>query len=282
MRVAAFGTRIMALVSGGGADIFPLPLLPLPTATHTRSRRQSQRIVRSGRITTAVNECVWSLNYLYGSTRPVASYPSAARDSCMNRIVEAVESCKPPPSVEEPEAAFQVLLGSKAIPYGGDEPSGVASFELESLSLPSSAGGCCLLDVLEGEDRIDLQGFESKLLLSDCDFKQVCDRDGRANTYTDPKLKDDYSLYVQFINELKDRKMLRFGGSCKERVGVFCVAKKSGKQILIVDCRRINQRLRRPPRTRLCSSSGFCEIEVPEGNGLYYSSHDVSDCFYQL
>ena len=51
---------------------------------------------------------------------------------------------------------------------------------------------------------------------------------------------------------------------------------------MIVDCRKLNQRLRKPPRTSLCSSAAVCEVSIPSGSGLQYSSHDVCDCFYQF
>jgi hypothetical protein len=52
---------------------------------------------------------------------------------------------------------------------------------------------------------------------------------------------------------------------------------------MIVECRRVNQMLSRPPKTLLPSSASFAEIQIPEGaSGLYYASHDVADCFYQF
>jgi hypothetical protein len=63
---------------------------------------------------------------------------------------------------------------------------------------------------------------------------------------------------------------------------MFFVSKKNGKLRLIIDCRRVNQLLRLPPRTPLASSAAFAEVQAPEGSGLYYTTHDVADCFYQF
>ena len=76
--------------------------------------------------------------------------------------------------------------------------------------------------------------------------------------------------------------MVTFSHEVDGSVGIFFVQKKEDQLRLIVDCRPLNQRLRRPPRTHLASTAAFCEVYVPDGKGLFYSSHDVSDCFYQF
>ena len=63
---------------------------------------------------------------------------------------------------------------------------------------------------------------------------------------------------------------------------MFFVAKKSGQLRLIIDCRTLNQRLRKPPKTALATSAAFCELFIPAEESLRFSSHDVSDCFYQF
>ena len=57
----------------------------------------------------------------------------------------------------------------------------------------------------------------------------------------------------------------------KEYVGLFCVAKKGGKQRLIIDARSVNARMRAPPATPLASSESFSQFTVilPEGCDLH-------------
>jgi hypothetical protein len=83
-------------------------------------------------------------------------------------------------------------------------------------------------------------------MLSD---KELCDRvlvEGKARCHWSATLKQDYEAYVKLIRRLLEIGILRFdfGGAC--HVGIFVVAKKSGKQRVIVDCRMLNQRLRAP------------------------------------
>ena len=81
-----------------------------------------------------------------------------------------------------------------------------------------------LVDALEASDRADLLGLSERLMLDEASL------DGRVSVegIAGPALKYTNSEYTHFINELKDRKMLRFGLTSKGEAGVFSVAKKSG------------------------------------------------------
>ena len=86
--------------------------------------------------------------------------------------------------------------------------------------------------------------------------------------------------------------------TAKEYVGLFCVAKKGGKQRLIVDVRSVNARIRAPPATLLATSETFSQVSVifPEGcdphgpaaqrtdtcSSATVASCDVENCFYWL
>ena len=76
--------------------------------------------------------------------------------------------------------------------------------------------------------------------------------------------------------------MITFGFDMEEVVGILCVVKKGGRLRLIIDCRKLNYRLRKPARTRLASSAAFAEIEIGVGSNLTYAAHDIQDCFYQF
>eukprot|EP00973_Karenia_brevis_P070802 9841583-Karenia_brevis.AAC.1 len=129
--------------------------------------------------------------------------------------------------------------------------------------MPSLAGKCSLLDSLPAEESQDLRKFEERLLLSSEELSERIIDEGPAKACWDPVLKYDMSSYVEFVTTLHERGMIRYSLQSKEKVGVFCVAKKNGKLRLIVDCRCVNQRLRLPPKTRLASCAAFCEVHIP-------------------
>ena len=64
--------------------------------------------------------------------------------------------------------------------------------------------------------------------------------------------------------------------------GLFVVAKKNGRLRLIADWRRLNQRLRKPTHVNLATASSIRDIELEEGEWMYYASHDIADCFFQF
>ena len=149
------------------------------------------------------------------------------------------------------------------------------------LSLPRSAGSCNLLDCLVGDDFLGLSKVEEQLFLTEDELGCRVREQGRARCHWADPLRGDGEEYAKLIRDLAARSMLEYDFSCKESVGLFTVSKKSGKQRLIIDCRRLNQRMRVPPRTPLASSCAFGELSSAE-SGLYFASHDVADCFYNF
>ena len=136
--------------SGSSTDLYPLPSLPVREIGRVRTRRSQQRITRHRRAVAGANETIWALNNLFGVSENIESKPSAARDSAVNFVLQAHLADRPPMDVETPEAAYAALLGTKASSYGDDSLPGMAPFCLDLLSLPGAAGGCSLLDTLEG------------------------------------------------------------------------------------------------------------------------------------
>ena len=73
--------------------------------------------------------------------------------------------------------------------------------------------------------------------------------------YGDPQLRDGGDAYLEFVKDQRALGMATFELSCESEARIFFVLKKNGTLRLIVDARRANQVLRRPPRARLVSSS---------------------------
>ena len=166
--------------------------------------------------------------------------------------------CSPPADVEAPEAALRTLLGSKSSLYD-DGPKGPASYDFRSLSLPEKGGQCSLDEWLSGEDLEDLRNLEARLFLTDAALKEKRGIEGKAHVYWDPKLKYDNRAYTHFIRVLYERNMIDFTLDPAEYCCVFCVKKKNGRLRLIVDARKFNQMLKRPPSTKLASCASFAE-----------------------
>ena len=128
------------------------------------------------------------------------------------------------------------------------------------------AGQCHLSATLSGSDLDDLSRFENRLMLDDDSFALRVLHEGRAKIHWSAELQHNYDSYVAFLKALQQRGMLNSKFACRENVGVFVVSKKSGRLRLIIDCRRLNQRLKRPPRTPLVSSVAFGEVTCDPGS----------------
>ena len=85
--------------------------------------------------------------------------------------------------------------------------------------------------------------------------------------YTDPVLKKNPRVYVQFLHKLMGIDFLHWTKRPKGRVGIFFVWKSDGRIRMIIDARQPNRMFRVPPGVELCSSEGFActEVSLPEG-----------------
>ena len=58
--------------------------------------------------------------------------------------------------------------------------------------------------------------------------------------YLDDGLRKGRRLYREFIKEGLRRGLLVIERRVREKIGIFCVKKKDGRQRLVADCRRSN------------------------------------------
>jgi hypothetical protein len=66
-----------------------------------------------------------------------------------------------------PKEALCALLGSKASCYYLEDPAIEDTYNFGLLSLPDSAGQCCLAEVLEGPELHDVCEFKERFMLSE-------------------------------------------------------------------------------------------------------------------
>ena len=248
-------------------DLFPLPQLPtsdVPRHVCRKVRQRRSRVYCRGE---AANSLSAALNRLYGLPGPGPAFEqaTAAQLDVLSNLEDEISHL---PIVDTPKTALKELLGNTAAAYDcAVSLLGPAPFQRDLVSLPDAAGRCALVDHLDVRNRIFLERNGETLFLGEPARVQRVREEGRARAYWDPLLQHNDHVYSEFIRDLSRRSMIRFEDHCKEKVGVFCVKKKSGRLRLIIDCRRVNQRCSKAPSTAL-TSSGFFGALFPAGHRI--------------
>lgn len=105
-----------------------------------------------------------------------------------------------------------------------------------------------------------------------------------SRPYWDPILQRDADKRMQLFRRMFQIGLLDLQPVVLAKAGIFCVKKKTPEFIrLIIDGRQANFMHRRPPVTRLGSSSCLAELRLPtDGPAPAARECDVSDCFYQF
>ena len=178
-------------------ELFPLPSLSVDGSVCRKlSRRCMQRVTRRKHIIHDTNQAINSLNSLCGVE--ASTHCSAARSAAVGRIANLISECKPPASKLTPNAALTELLGENASPYAGESCSVTMTFDESLISMPDCAGGCNLANLLVGDDKLDIQDFDSRLMLNKDDLASRIACDGKARVYWDPILAEGKSDYMRF------------------------------------------------------------------------------------
>lgn len=120
------------------------------------------------------------------------------------------------------------------------------------------------------------------MLKTEEEVGMMMESDKPIRTYMDPTLRDNLPTYCVFIEDLYRCGMLDFTCRPSGLVTPFCVAKKSGKHRLILDCRQTNRLFKEPPPLALGTGSSWARVSVPEGEKLYVAQSDLKDYFYSL
>ena len=76
--------------------------------------------------------------------------------------------------------------------------------------------------------------------------------------------------------------MLSFTAQPLEIVPPFFVRKKNGRLRLILDCRAVNLRFKRPPPLALGAGTSWAQVSLPVGEKLFVAQSDIKDYFYSL
>ena len=164
----------------------------------------------------------------------------------------------------EPGSTFTPLMDDLlSLPPAGAEPRPLA--ELLGPTGVDEVATFCVKSLLPTEIRLQ------RLSASDA-----------PKAYLDPRLRSSRKAYIRLVQRLVSCGVLTYGTVQLCDVGVFSVAKKSGKQRLVVDARRANLCFEEPPGVSLPTSAAFARLELKEGEKLHCTQFDLSDAFYQF
>lgn len=164
--------------------------------------------------------------------------------------------------------------------YSG-EPGSLAGYQ-DLISLPGAGDIPSPLDVILGHQAENVLGTLRQKLLS----KRVVDARKADSSlkapYSDPIFRRQRSVYSDFISRLHASNLIEFRTQARERVGVFFVWKKSGKQRMVVDSRLANLWFDSPEKVQLATGSAFSRLEVDRGPAIEVGGVDIKDAFYRI
>jgi hypothetical protein len=226
---------------------------------------------------------VETLNSMFsGSEFAATSFdgnPTLSQNLCLARLKSAVLNLGKPPEDLNGQGALselRVKLG-----YSG-EPASLAGYQKDLISLPCAGDVPSPLDVILGHRAESVVGTLRQKLLS----QGVVDaRKGESSLkalYVDPIFRRQRSVYAEFISRLHASNLVEFRTEARERVGVFFVWKKSGKQRMVVDSRLANLWFDCPEKVHLATGTAFSRLEVDEGPPIEVGGVDIKDAFYRI
>ncbi|CAK0883778.1 unnamed protein product, partial [Prorocentrum cordatum] len=226
-------------------------------------------LLRRDAIVQECNRVIGALNDLAG--RPQAPGARGLAERLPHRLVHervrraAVELGPPPPDLT-PAGALRELRGASVYE---DLDSPVVSFDDSLVSLPEAGNipvplGQLLQD--EGDFDVEASIHEQLLRTEEAESNLLA---APRQPYKDTNLRGDPRVYARLVKRLADAGMVTYTDTPRERCGLFFVRKKSGKQRMVVDCRRANCWFQRSASVALATGSSLGELSVPEGKELY-------------
>ncbi|CAK0911498.1 unnamed protein product [Prorocentrum cordatum] len=163
-----------------------------------------------------------------------------------------------------------------------DIDSPVVSFDDSLVSLPEAGNVPVPLgELVAGVGDIDVEAAIHEQLLPRKDAESNLSEAPRQ-PYMDAILRAQPRAYAGLVRRLRTAGMVTFSAAPREKCGLFFARKKSGKQRMVIDCRRANCWFRRPSTVALATGSALGELAVPEGEQLYVGHVDICDAFYHF
>ena len=283
------GEVLNSMVANAGdgrwRELFPLPLmdevLREPGLSTSARRRRCRVRDRVG----VANEIIEVLNDIYqpGCRRDVSLPCSAAQRAAQHEVFQQLGRLqRPAHQCTEREAVRELLQGS--LSYNGEEfSSTLRSYDRDLVSIPQ-----CFSDPIPVAGLLDQHGRETIedpgrcMLLDEDEWGEVVEKQRGFRPYMDEKLRCQPELYHCFVGDLFRAGMLKFCDKPKDLVTPFFVAKKDGRQRLIMDCRGVNMRFKPPPALALAAGYSWSQLQLGPTDKLHMAQSDIKDYFYAL
>ena len=285
------GPAVFQFVRMAGGErhrgLFPFPVPRVDAFVHVAvdgGRKVRRRLQSRCHVDAWVRDIVMSLNSMYTGSEDQGSFVEGGRYTlsqalCLQRLRDAVLDAGKIPDGITGQGALSELRTKTG--YTG-EPVNLVPLDVEKLSLPAAGSKAATLEtILQGEAESFVHRLFTKLS-ADGVAKERMEAAGLAAPYLDPILKSSGRVYAQFCKRLEKAGVVEFHRSYKERVGAFAVAKKNGKQRLVIDARLANMHFEKPEKVRLATGSTFSRLEVDEGPPIEVGGVDIADAFYNI
>ena len=213
---------------------------------------------------------------LRGCELPVADASArAAPDS----FFDCAQRMAVPPGHLTPQKALEEF--GCGCNYLGDSSPAVPLDE-SLLSLPEAGAAPKPLEALLGSLGFEeVQGWLDKNVLPNSVAQSNIEAMG-GRCYHDRGLQRSPRRYRRLVERLHRAGMVRFSDSCESQVGVFAVAKKNGKQRMVIDCRVANCHFTPSQPVSLPTSGGLSQMRLDAGREVHIGHFDLRDAFYQI
>ena len=265
-------------------ELFPLPHAPVPDRVPGLSTSSRRRRAKVRSMVLESNDIVDSLNEMYApNVKNTGSCISAAQRSCHHSIFQQLARLPTSSSSCTMREAVQELLQCDAS-YGQEDFSNtVRPYSRPLVSLPETGDKPIPLSQVLDPLGTDYVGDPARhMMLTDDEWGEVIERGDTVKPYMDEILQHDRQQYGTFIKDLYSKGMLTFTSAPQEIVPPFFVRKKNGKLRLILDCRAVNKRFKRPPPLALGAGTSWAQVNIPQGSELFLAQSDIKDYFYSL
>ena len=214
--------RPLGVNLGDVASLFPLPLIEHSSDPGRGScgRHSQQRRCRAARLTDDANDSLRALNWLAGKGEPGPGPLSDLHRRVHASVLAAVSDYMPESAIPSRQAAFSQLLRGRSVYAGSTNPNLATFTSVSRVSLPPDlADAPCLEDLLPPHLRHLVSGSVQRLLRSDAEFKEMCEKSPLPEPYWDVAVRGSRRRYVQLMRALIRIGLVRVlpGGSGKER-----------------------------------------------------------------
>ena len=266
-------------------DLFPLPHANEPPRSLHSSVSSRRRRSKVTQLVQKSNEVIDVLNEIYAppSGRSFLSTCSLAQQQSQHMIFQQLSKMGPATKPCTAREAVEELLRSCPT-YSSEELSTtVRTFDKDLVSIPTSQSEPIELSgVLDPCGRETIEDPSRCMMLTEAEWGQMVEQGHTIKPYMDTKLQSSAQEYQTFVKALYDAGMISFTSDPQDIVTPFFVAKKDGRQRLILDCRGVNQRFRAPPSISLAAGYTWSHVQIPKNKNLYVAQSDIKDYFYHL